>query len=69
MYMKMIYRMLGKQSIKDFIYEHIKTGLHTGIGDAHYKLGPAKMLIDGSSSAPSCSTREPYSHDPSLPQL
>lgn len=66
---EMIYRMLGKQSIKDFIYEHIKTGLHTGIGDAHYKLGPAKMLIDGSSSAPSCSTREPYSHDPSLPQI
>lgn len=28
-----------------------------------------KMLIDGSSSAPSCSTREPYSHDPSLPQI
>ena len=61
--------MLGKQSIKDFIYEHIKTGLHTRIGDAHYKLGPAKMLVDGSSSAPSCSTREPYSHDPSLPQI
>lgn len=66
---EMIYRMLGKYSIRDFIYEHIKTGLHTGIGDEHYKLGPAKLLIDGSSSAPSCSTRQPYSHDPSLPQI
>lgn len=66
---EMIYRMLGKYSIRDFIYEHIKTGLHTGIGDNHYKLGPAKLLIDGSSSAPSCSTKKPYSHDPSLPQI
>lgn len=66
---EMIYRMLGKYSIRDFIYEHIKTGLHTGIGNEHYKLGPAKLLIDGSSSAPSCSTRQPYSHDPSLPQI
>lgn len=66
---EMIYRMLGKYSIRDFIYEHIKTGLHTGIGDNHYKLGPAKLLIDGSSSAPSCSTKKPYSHDPALPQI
>lgn len=66
---EMIYRMLGKYSIRDFIYEHIKTGLHTGIGDEHYKLGPAKLLIDGSSSAPSCSTRKPYSHNPLLPQI
>lgn len=66
---EMIYRMLGKYSIRDFIYEHIKTGIHTGIGDDHYKLGPAKLLIDGSSSAPSCSTKKPYSHDPSLPQI
>lgn len=66
---EMVYRMLGKNSIKDFIYEHIKTGLHTGIGDEHYKLGPAKMLIDGSSSAPSCSTKQPYSHNKDLPQI
>ena len=66
---EMVYRMLGKYSIKDFIYEHIKTGLHTGIGNEHYKLGPAKLLIDGSSSAPSCSTRKPYCHDPELPQI
>lgn len=66
---EMIYRMLGKYSIRDFIYEHIKTGLHTGIGNEHYKLGPAKLLIDGSSSAPSCSTKEPYSHNPNLPQI
>ncbi|MDD3239736.1 MAG: amidohydrolase [Lachnospira sp.] len=66
---EMIYRMLGKNSIKEFIYEHIKTGLHTGIGNDHYKLGPAKLLIDGSSSAPSCSTKQPYSHNPDIPQI
>lgn len=61
--------MLGKNSIKEFIYEHIKTGLHTGIGNDHYKLGPAKLLIDGSSSAPSCSTKQPYSHNLDIPQI
>ena len=43
---EMVYRMLGKNSIRDFVYEHIKTGLHTGIGNEHYKLGPAKLIID-----------------------
>jgi hypothetical protein len=66
---EMIYRMLGKNSIKDFIYEHIRTGLHTGLGDDHFKIGPAKMLIDGSTSAPSCSLKAPYSHDENVPQI
>ena len=66
---EMVYRMLGKNSIRDFVYEHIKTGLHTGIGNEHYKLGPAKLIIDGSTTAPSCSTKEPYSHEPDLPRI
>lgn len=66
---EMIYRMLGKYSIRDFIYEHIKVGLHTGLGDEHFRLGPAKMLIDGSSSAPSCALKQPFSHDSSTPMI
>lgn len=63
---EMIYRMLGKYSIRDFVYDHIKTGLHTNLGNEYFKLGPAKLLLDGSSSGPSSYTREPYSHDPDL---
>lgn len=63
---EMIYRMLGKYSIRDFVYDHIKTGLHTNLGNEYFKLGPAKLLLDGSSSGPSSYTKEPYCHDPKL---
>ncbi|MGI6012573.1 MAG: amidohydrolase [Ruminococcus sp.] len=63
---ELIYRMLGKYSIREFVYDHIKTGLHTGMGNEYFRLGPAKLLLDGSSSGPSSYTRQPYSHDPDL---
>lgn len=63
---EMIYRMLGKYSIREFVYDYIKTGLHTGLGNEYFRLGPAKLLLDGSSSGPSSYTRQPYSHDPDL---
>ena len=41
-------------------------GLMTGLGDERFRIGPCKIMIDGGSSVPSCATREPYSHDPTL---
>ena len=38
-------------------------GFLTGLGDEHFRIGPCKIMIDGGSTAPSCATREPYSHD------
>lgn len=44
-------------------------GPHTGIGDEWFKMGPIKLLLDGSTSAPSCFTKEPYCHNPELKRL
>lgn len=43
-------------------------GFMTGLGDEHFRVGSCKFMIDGGSGGPSCATREPYSHDPSLPR-
>ncbi len=47
--------------------EHfISLGFMTGLGDDHFRVGSSKFMIDGGSAAPSCATREPFCHDPSL---
>ena len=46
----------------------LKLGFLTGLGDEHFRVGPCKFMIDGGTGGPSCATREPYSHDPSLPR-
>lgn len=43
----------------------LRSGIVTGIGNEKYKIGPAKLFIDGSSSGPTISTREPYTSNPS----
>ena len=49
--------------------EHwLQLGLITGLGDEHFRVGPCKFMIDGGTGGPSCATREPFSHDPSLPR-
>jgi predicted amidohydrolase YtcJ len=59
----------GKENAKEWIRTFIKTGIFTGLGTERFKIGPAKILIDGSSSGPSSATRKPYSHDPNLKGL
>lgn len=44
---------------------YITSGLHTGFGNEKFKLGPTKLMIDGSSSGPTASTIEPYTSNPS----
>jgi hypothetical protein len=44
----------------------MKLGFVTGLGDEHFRVGPCKFMIDGGSGGPSCATREPYSHDPTM---
>ena len=61
----MIFDMFGKESCKQYIRTFIDTGVHTGCGNAHFKIGPTKLMLDGSSSGPSCAVIEGYSHDPS----
>lgn len=61
----MIFDMFGKDSNKNYIRDFIKTGIHTGCGSEHFKIGPTKIMLDGSSSGPSSAVIEPYSHDSS----
>lgn len=60
----MLFDMFGKESGKKFIRTFIASGLHSGAGSDHFKLGPTKIMLDGSSSGPSCAVIDGYTHDP-----
>ena len=60
----MLFDMFGKESGKEYIRTFIRAGIHTGCGSQHFKVGPTKIMLDGSSSGPSCAVIEGYSHDP-----
>lgn len=64
----MIHSIFGKPISKLENEKFMGLGLMSGLGDSYFKIGGSKFMIDGGSGAPSCSTREPYSHDPSLPR-
>jgi predicted amidohydrolase YtcJ len=65
----MLHSIFGKPfSLEDNEY-FMNLGLETGIGDEYFKIGTSKFMIDGGTSGPSCATREPYSHDPSMPGI
>src|SRR5690606_26761819 len=40
------------------------SGLRTGFGSDRLKVGPYKIMVDGSSSGPTAATREPYASMP-----
>lgn len=61
----MLFDMFGKDSGKKFIQSFIDTGIHSGCGSDHFKVGPTKIMLDGSSSGPSCAVIDGYTHDPS----
>lgn len=46
----------------NFINDFIKVGIHTNFGDQNLKLGPIKIMTDGSSSGPTAATNAPYSN-------
>lgn len=58
----MIYSLIEES--EKFIGQVLEAGLASGIGDAHFRIGPVKIIIDGSSSGPTASTREPYTSNP-----
>lgn len=47
----------------------IEAGMVTGLGDERFRIGPAKVFTDGSSSGPTVATREPYTSDPGDPGI
>ncbi|QUW24009.1 amidohydrolase [Sporosarcina sp. Marseille-Q4063] len=60
-----IYAMIGSlTNSKSFIRTMIDAGIVTGLGDEKFKIGPAKIFTDGSSTGPTIATRTPYDSDP-----
>lgn len=47
----------------DFVDSYLKIGIRTGMGSERFKLGPIKLMIDGSSSGPTAATIKPYAID------
>src|SRR3712207_2132760 len=49
---------------EQFVRRAIDAGMVNGMGDERFRIGPAKIFTDGSSSGPTCATREPYTSAP-----
>ena len=47
-----------------FVEKMIQAGVTTGLGNEKFKIGPAKIFTDGSSTGPTIATRKPYTSDP-----
>ncbi|WP_347548612.1 amidohydrolase [Pseudalkalibacillus hwajinpoensis] len=48
----------------EMVSKGLESGIMTGLGNEWFRIGPAKVFIDGSSSGPTAKTREPYTSDP-----
>ncbi|MFD4818776.1 amidohydrolase [Peribacillus butanolivorans] len=60
-----IYAMIGSlNNSHEFVNKMVEAGVVTGTGDERFKIGPAKLFTDGSSTGPTIATRETYSSDP-----
>ena len=61
-----LHSIYGKPFSKEDNAHFLALGFQTGLGDEYFRIGSCKFMIDGGSSGPSCYTREPYDHDPTL---
>lgn len=60
-----VYTLIGSLTDSESFVRHmIDKGTVTGDGDEWFKIGPAKLFTDGSSTGPTLATREPYDSDP-----
>lgn len=49
---------------EEFVEKIIEAGIAFGLGNERFKIGPAKVFTDGSSSGPTAAMREPYTSNP-----
>ena len=61
----MIFTIYGKEPSKELIHAFTQSGIRTGLGNENFMIGPAKIMIDGSTSGPSAAMIDGYSHEPS----
>ncbi|WP_233549504.1 amidohydrolase [Lysinibacillus yapensis] len=59
-----VYAMIGSlNNCETFTKNMIASGIVTNTGNDSFKIGPAKLFTDGSSTGPTIATREPYTSD------
>ncbi|MEK5391382.1 amidohydrolase [Margalitia sp. FSL K6-0131] len=59
-----VYAIIGSlTNSHDFVQKMVEAGPITGLGNERFKIGPAKVFTDGSSTGPTIATREPYHHN------
>lgn len=59
-----IYAMIGTlNDCEKFMENMVTAGVVTHTGNDFFKMGPAKLFTDGSSTGPTIATREPYTSD------
>lgn len=60
-----VYAMIASlNDCKQFTLNMIESGIVTGTGNEFFKIGPAKLFTDGSSTGPTIATREGYTSNP-----
>jgi predicted amidohydrolase YtcJ len=60
-----VYAMISSLNHSEkFVAKMMEAGIITGLGDERFRIGPAKVFTDGSSSGPTIATREPYTSNP-----
>jgi predicted amidohydrolase YtcJ len=50
----------GLHDAPSIVHKGVEAGIKTGVGNNYFRIGPAKVFIDGSSSGPTAKTRQPY---------
>lgn len=58
----MLYSVDGKEENIKFVTSQIQSGFFTGLGGERMKIGPLKLMVDGSGASGTCATREPVSN-------
>ena len=59
----MLFTLMGKDLNIEFVNAQIQSGFVTGFGDEYMKIGPVKIMVDGSGASGTCATRQPMSHN------
>lgn len=59
----MLFSILGKNHNVSYVKSCINSGVFTGLGDDFFRIGPLKIMIDGSGASGTCATRKPMSHN------
>lgn len=58
----MLWTLFGKQAQIETAKNAIKNGFYTGLGNDLLKIGPIKLMVDGSAVGGTCATSKPLAH-------